>query len=445
MKPSILRIGMMALLLAASPFFAHAQGEDQKGNATATERSFGLLRDGMTYADAVKTLGKDGRQTSRNVTGKQVVEHFTWKMADGGRIWAAFEGGLLFLKDFKADDKEEEPKQSSSDNQTVSTGITGTPSLYSSLPLDLKAEKLPPQFRGHDVVRLYNALTTNVSPKSEFETTQAYNERLRKELSKPILGQLPVTGQFAVLLNRPLNTVYDADRQVMQVSITVANSHSNDLEKPKALEIAEKETPLDEYIGENAFGTKRRVLKFRRDTYGILFNNIEDFAHEKADTFFPITITWDVPMTVATAMAAKEHSRLLLVFRLVQPYTRKWSNYVTPTINDPAERDLHWLYVNATIDELWLYNFDTGDIYHKAPVRPRDLTGFITLRHAKQLSDGMKYADVVKMLGREGTLNRGLTGGGTAVYDWTNPDGSFLRVWFTRNRLIAKAPVRLPE
>jgi len=58
-----------------------------------------------------------------------------------------------------------------------------------------------------------------------------------------------------------------------------------------------------------------------------------------------------------------------------------------------------------------------------------------------KLETGMKYADVVKILGSEGeAIDKYEFGGNKSVmYKWSNPDGAFLKVFFQNDKLVDKA------
>ncbi len=62
-----------------------------------------------------------------------------------------------------------------------------------------------------------------------------------------------------------------------------------------------------------------------------------------------------------------------------------------------------------------------------------------------KLDVGMKYADVVKILGSEGEIvtDSGLSGGKTVMYKWTDASGSFVKVIFQDGKLLDKVQTGL--
>jgi len=66
----------------------------------------------------------------------------------------------------------------------------------------------------------------------------------------------------------------------------------------------------------------------------------------------------------------------------------------------------------------------------------------VTLSNYTQLKKGMSYAEVVKILGKEGTntgAKHSLPGTKVAQYLWNGEDGGSMTALFQNNRLISKA------
>ena len=92
--------------------------------------------------------------------------------------------------------------------------------LWSPNPFDISQNTLSPNFVGHDIIEIYNALKKVKKPvsKDEFETTAAYRQRVEQERSKPFLGTLAINSLFA-FESESLEATYDADNQVMDISL----------------------------------------------------------------------------------------------------------------------------------------------------------------------------------------------------------------------------------
>jgi hypothetical protein len=77
------------------------------------------------------------------------------------------------------------------------------PSALSAAGFNPALDMLPASYRGEDVEALYRLLVASApGPKSEFETTAEFSERIKKFLDNPIHGSLRPGGLFAFVLGR---------------------------------------------------------------------------------------------------------------------------------------------------------------------------------------------------------------------------------------------------
>lgn len=74
------------------------------------------------------------------------------------------------------------------------------------------------------------------------------------------------------------------------------------------------------------------------------------------------------------------------------------------------------------------------------PAPAAEASGIITLGMFNQLQAGMTYMQIVEVLGRQGQL---LPNSRTKVYVWHNPNGSFVRLVFSADRMADKEQQRL--
>jgi hypothetical protein len=59
---------------------------------------YNLLTDGISYADAVKIIGKDGTEMSRSSLGGYVTVMYSWQNSDGSNMNAMFQNDKLIQK-----------------------------------------------------------------------------------------------------------------------------------------------------------------------------------------------------------------------------------------------------------------------------------------------------------------------------------------------------------
>lgn len=254
---------------------------------------------------------------------------------------------------------------------------------FSQSPFDDSVEKLPANFIGHDPKKLYETLAEKIKEKDEFETTAAYEERIKRAATDPLFGQLVTQSAFAVSVNlgegaksvsMSKAAKYDADKELLQVNIFVddgpydASVDFADKAASLYTDVAEDKT-LGTYTGENAYGAKREIVKRERWLYNILINDAKRFKIDTGDTLdslpWLINLKFIVPMNVEIAKSAKPNLRMLVIFNLSPPYTKNETSYSEPKIDNPSEVTIHDYYVCADVKSIWLYNGITGEVYAK--------------------------------------------------------------------------------
>lgn len=233
---------------------------------------------------------------------------------------------------------------------------------------DRTVTNLPSNFIGHDPRALYNALIRKreSETKGEFETTAEFRLRLQKEKDAPLIGG--ITPESILAFNYDgVSSVYNADRELLQVSVSL-EENLKEHDYPFLTRYAMYRNGLYVYDSQAAllldppsFGNdlcfkvntqKAPVLNANYiQTLYIAFNNFLGKVH-----IFNANIKMDVP----TAKQAKQHIRMLLVCKLVQPYTTNFSI----NIRNPDVTITHQ-YLRVTPIEFWFYDIKTGQIYDK--------------------------------------------------------------------------------
>jgi hypothetical protein len=202
--------------------------------------------------------------------------------------------------------------------------LASTSPDYSTSPFDQSVQKLPSCFSGHDFQRLCDALI--VTRKDEFETTQQYEDRLRALTKKPLFGNLTLRSVFVFSTEPSLDQVrYDADRKKLDVT----------------------------------FPTEYGIVTIRsRDDYCELQLKNADHLHNSR---YDKSLTLGLLNTdVDTAKDATLNLRILFLCHLVRTGSSE-----TPYAQAIHEEPVNRYYVSAKLEEIWIYNFATGDIYAK--------------------------------------------------------------------------------
>jgi hypothetical protein len=245
---------------------------------------------------------------------------------------------------------------------------------FLSTAFDINQSQLPSGFKGHDVRQLCKAFEVreNEQGKNEFETTAQHAERVAQINARPIMGQLPITATFSFVLSET-NDVYDADKQLMHVSIPTStiDMMSFSTKNPIGF-MTNTEITLDRYYdATNAMGAHVTVHKIYSRRYGIRQTNLRDFAYlEKESTFLSQAFAIDLPLSPDDARAAKGNIRALLAGKLEPPYLTKGAFLQQPKFDSPSDIFEQQCYLNFQVAELWLFNVRTGKVYEKRVALP---------------------------------------------------------------------------
>ena len=118
-------------------------------------------------------------------------------------------------------------------------------------PLLLSLDKLPANYRGDDIVEVIKRL--DPGPKDEFETSAQYKSRMQS---------LWPNRTYSFWLDRPITRRYDADRQILKISIPTVCGYDKDggvdCINSAALGIKTAEISRKE-VGNNIFGGQRII------------------------------------------------------------------------------------------------------------------------------------------------------------------------------------------
>lgn len=115
-------------------------------------------------------------------------------------------------------------------------------------------------------------------------------------------------------------------------------------------------TKLDKtsrYLGSNSFGAKAMITSKQYSKISLAID-VEDNI-----------LNFEISAPPEKAKQIKETGSALLISKLLQPYTGKATNREKATFTLPIETISNINYVAVNIIEVWIYNPDTGEIYHK--------------------------------------------------------------------------------
>lgn len=204
---------------------------------------------------------------------------------------------------------------------------------------------------------VYKALAGLQSPKSEFETTAEYQQRLATILHQEIEPGVTLQSPLPFLLNQDsvlgssslvARLHYDADSEYLTINISPTI-----IEKMSVLILKIETGDLGHYTGQNAYGATAEVSRMHAEGYGITFDRN----------------TWltrsDIRVSIPRDQARMiyPHLRLVLLCKAIPPYATTRFEHLDPTLDSPIDAGTNENLVAVEPIELRLYDDRTGQVF----------------------------------------------------------------------------------
>ena len=226
--------------------------------------------------------------------------------------------------------------------QTKTTKVINKGTEYLLSSQDLSITKLPIGFQGVNSIELYKRLEKRKDKlnKKEFETTSQFQDRIKKEYAKPIIGKLTEDSLyfFKVLLSKPILSDFDiisynADNK----EITVRNEISwtkGLLEESKPSVYLKKYSKSRKYLGSNAFGATAVVTEYQDYSYNLVISNLPAIQDSIGNEF----VISKFQLDVNSVKQIKKHNLLGCVYigKLLHPYSDNGFDSSSATIDSPT-------------------------------------------------------------------------------------------------------------
>lgn len=228
-------------------------------------------------------------------------------------------------------------------------------------PFDVESTALPPGYQGHNCVEVSNKLNGLKPEKDEFETSQDYSERVERIRLTPLYAS--VTAASTLAFSKEISTSrvdYDADSESMNVSIFPSKATMVGEKFFESAVIDRQVESRSEYVGVNAYGRKVNVARTRYLVCAATFNNIDTISR-KIRT--PNSLAFKI--NPSDARVAKDNLGLLYILNTAPPFVVKYHEYAAPTIDSPTELSFGGNVIVGRLQQMWLYNIKTGQIYAK--------------------------------------------------------------------------------
>ena len=264
----------------------------------------------------------------------------------------------------------------------------------------INVEKLPQDFNGHNLKLLYDSLEKRekTKDKGEFETTEQYRQRIEQDNNKPLLGMININSTIAFVedvnnLVSNIKNLYNADNKTMTYTLEGERSQNSEikysssyLDKKNCFQIDLIVALSKDYVGTNGYGTKANVRQTISYIPSLVIENWNQGNWGEIQVNMPINV----------ALTAKNQSRILFIGKLTKPLFSSGYMSSKPTIQQP--RDSSWIYnyLHLNLEEIWIFNKETGEIYIKFKPQEKKLNSLSESRNTNQL----KQNDIEKLIGQ---------------------------------------------
>jgi hypothetical protein len=277
-----------------------------------------------------------------------------------------------------------DPSASTTLPRNVLEKLAPTERAYADKPFGAEMAQwssVPQDFAGHDFKKIWTTLGVRFKAKDEFESTEAYQKRIADAAEKPIIGTISANSPLAFSYEKA-DASYDADRLILTVTIDLSDVmviDDKNIKTQKGIQVAKADVKdLGTYVGSNAFGAERTIKKSQITEYMIVLNNPRDYKAytdraEKgtlADYLSKGDIKVELNLPPEKAREAKANLTVLFLCSLAKPYAGIDFDHIAPKIDSPIDITTIKEYLAGRIDEIWLFNRATGEIYQKIKAVP---------------------------------------------------------------------------
>jgi hypothetical protein len=253
----------------------------------------------------------------------------------------------------------------------IHTPHRSIPGVLPQAAFDATTDRLPASFRGNDAGAIYAALASSkvLAPKSEFETTSAYNERIASFAHVNYSSGLSAGSLLSFVLEpNPLKALsleetYDADKGDYVIRFRLDRATLGDDDSPVLLNLFSVKKHSDEYVGANAFGAEATVTKWVEDEYDVDVASSGWLQNETlGDKYSVLSQEIHVPMPPNEAFKRNGSLRLLFIGRVETPWFKQTIDGSTATLDSPVERITTHKILAFHVITVWIFDVRTGEI-----------------------------------------------------------------------------------
>lgn len=257
-----------------------------------------------------------------------------------------------------------------------------------AVSFDLNTERLPANYKGTDIAKLYSILAKKTpKKKGEFEATAEYETRVEAYMkNSPYLSNIYAfkvseTGHHS---QNQLKVDYNVDLQRMIITTETYGFQTLIYENNRGSIIIRKiDKGSSSYTGSNAFGARRTVTSFEDLQYGIALVNQDDFGIRIGSNDWR-KLSFETEMPLDKAKKLKANIGILIIGKPylyladeVPHYTEskpkrltfETERYSGATFSSPSSHYVQSRYINIEALSVWVYDVRTGEILFKEQLK----------------------------------------------------------------------------
>lgn len=249
-------------------------------------------------------------------------------------------------------------------------------------PVFWKDDISPVEYIRNDPVKVFDWLETQIkSVPGQVDQFSTRDERQQYETA--LTEKMKKIGQFAFISN--CLTKYDAECQIFEIKDAAFAIKDNLLKEPnpealklRKLTLGKANAKKDTYTGQNAYGATTEIIRDVSDDYVFAYPSGANFEPSSiikpGSTLTSASIPYrynfiyylrSLPMSSAEAREKYKDISCLAVVSIEPPYVFRFKELDLPTRDFPFERISNGFAIYGKLDQLWVVNKVTGEVYLK--------------------------------------------------------------------------------
>lgn len=237
---------------------------------------------------------------------------------------------------------------------------------YTKTAINLSDQNFPQNFRGYSCTEIVKGLKSINTKKDDFESKQAFEERLLNESTKRLSGAITAADPMVFVYDKKFSDLkYDAETQSFKGRSYFGKSGM--LSAGDGIFDAVRQETVSSssrtYTGTNGFGARIKVEETVTNVCGLIFKPVS-----KASSYSSLRVEYNIPMEPEKARRTADSIKIAFAGALSIPYLGTYAQFFEPTINDPHDIKVTGDAVVMRLDEVLVFDERTGEIF--ARIKP---------------------------------------------------------------------------